>query len=54
MKKIDRKQLHKAVEALELERAMDDNVTEMVRTPYLTTIQDNEMGVQYTQRSWVW
>jgi hypothetical protein len=43
MKNIDGKQLHKAVEALELERAMADSVTETpVTMPYQTTTQDDE------------
>jgi hypothetical protein len=42
-KKIDGKQLHKAAEALELERAMADSVTEMpVTTLYQTTMQDDK------------
>jgi hypothetical protein len=42
-KKIDGKQLHKAAEALELERATVDSVTETPATmPYRTTMQDDE------------
>jgi hypothetical protein len=42
-KKIDGKQLRKAVEALELERATVECVAEMpATTPYQTMMQDNE------------